>query len=141
MWPWQASTTNRARNRFLGSLKGLQTQALKEKMGEKASVLCWNFQQSMGARNRVEIGLSYRPELVPWNRFLGSLRLKIRALKRRRRGQGLLRKKQKRIKVQFETVLDRNEKKGGKSQEEIGRRSLCLSFKRGKTKMTWKLED
>jgi hypothetical protein len=43
------------------------------------------FKQSMGARNRVGIGLSYRPtrlhrhaELIPWNRFLGSL--KIRAL-------------------------------------------------------------
>jgi hypothetical protein len=42
--------------------------------------LCWNFLQSMGARNRVGIGLSYRPArqhslaaLVPWNRFLGSL--------------------------------------------------------------------
>jgi hypothetical protein len=43
----------------------------------------------MGARNRVGIGLSYRParlhrlaELIPWNRFLGSInvRLKIRAL-------------------------------------------------------------
>jgi hypothetical protein len=38
------------------------------------------FKQSMGGRNRVGIGLSYRParlhslaELVPWNRFLGSL--------------------------------------------------------------------
>ena len=42
--------------------------------------------QSMGARNRVGIGLSYRParlhrlaEFIPWNRFLGSIRLKIRA--------------------------------------------------------------
>ncbi len=41
------------------------------------------FKQSMGARNRVGIGLSYRParlqslaELVPWNRFLGSLKFK-----------------------------------------------------------------
>jgi hypothetical protein len=40
------------------------------------------FKQSMGARNQVEIGLSYRParllslaELVPWNRFLGSLKV------------------------------------------------------------------
>ncbi len=40
------------------------------------------FKQSMGARNRVGIGLSYRParlhslaELVPWNRFLGSLKV------------------------------------------------------------------
>ncbi len=38
--------------------------------------------QSMGARNRVGIGLSYRParlhslaELVPWNRFLGSFKV------------------------------------------------------------------
>jgi hypothetical protein len=40
------------------------------------------FKQSIGARNRVGIGLPYRPaslhslaELVPWNRFLGSLRV------------------------------------------------------------------
>jgi hypothetical protein len=40
------------------------------------------FKQSKGARNRVGIGLSYRParlhslaELVPWNRFLGSLKV------------------------------------------------------------------
>jgi hypothetical protein len=38
------------------------------------------FKQCMGARNRVGTGLSYRPvklhrpaELIPWNRFLGSL--------------------------------------------------------------------
>ncbi len=37
----------------------------------------------MGARNRVRIELSYRParlhrqaELIPWNRFLGSLKVK-----------------------------------------------------------------
>jgi hypothetical protein len=37
----------------------------------------------MGARNRLEIGLSYWPaglhrlaELIPWNRFLGSLKVK-----------------------------------------------------------------
>ncbi len=40
------------------------------------------FKQSMGARNRVGIGLSYRPtrlhslaELVSWNRFLGSFKV------------------------------------------------------------------
>jgi hypothetical protein len=40
------------------------------------------FKQSMGARNRVGIGLSYRaarlhslPELVPWNQLLGSLKV------------------------------------------------------------------
>jgi hypothetical protein len=38
------------------------------------------FKQSMGARNRGGIGLSYRParlhrlaEFIPWNRFLGSI--------------------------------------------------------------------
>ncbi len=41
------------------------------------------FIQSIGARNRVGIGLSYRParlhrlaELIDWNRFLGSLKVK-----------------------------------------------------------------
>jgi hypothetical protein len=40
------------------------------------------FNQSMGARNREGIGLSYRAaklhrlaELIPWNRFLGSLKI------------------------------------------------------------------
>jgi hypothetical protein len=40
------------------------------------------FKQSMGARNRLGIGLPYRParqhslaELVPWNRFLDSLKV------------------------------------------------------------------
>ncbi len=40
------------------------------------------FEQSMGARNRLGKGLSYRParlcsraELVPWNRFMGSLKV------------------------------------------------------------------
>ncbi len=40
------------------------------------------FKQSMGARNRVGIGLSYRPaklhrlaEILPWNRFLGSIKV------------------------------------------------------------------
>ncbi len=44
-------------------------------VGTKAGI----FKQSMGARNRVGIGLSYWParlhrraELIPWNRFLGS---------------------------------------------------------------------
>jgi hypothetical protein len=44
--------------------------------------LSWNFKHFMGARNRVRIGLSYRParlhrlaELMPWNRFLASLKL------------------------------------------------------------------
>ncbi len=40
------------------------------------------FEQSMGARNRVGIGLSYRParlqrlaESIPWNRLLGSIKV------------------------------------------------------------------
>jgi hypothetical protein len=40
------------------------------------------FKQSMGARNRVGIGLLYQParlhrlaEMIPWNRFLGSLKV------------------------------------------------------------------
>jgi hypothetical protein len=40
------------------------------------------FKQSMGARNRLGVGLPYQPgrlhslvELVPWNRFLGSLKV------------------------------------------------------------------
>jgi hypothetical protein len=63
----------------------------------KLRVKCWNFKQSMGARNQVGIGLSYQParlepvfvcksfkeplnrflswraESIPWNRFLSSL--------------------------------------------------------------------
>jgi hypothetical protein len=40
------------------------------------------FKKSMGARHRVGIGLSYRPamlhrlaELMPWHRFLGSIKV------------------------------------------------------------------
>jgi hypothetical protein len=40
------------------------------------------FKQSMGARNRLGIGLSYRSsrlhslaELIPWNRFMGSFKV------------------------------------------------------------------
>ncbi len=47
--------------------------------GANKTVLCRNFKQSMGARNRVGIGLSYRParrhklaESIPWNLVLGS---------------------------------------------------------------------
>ncbi len=52
--------------------------------GGRRCLVCWAgiFKQSMGARNRVGIGLSYRPamlhslaELVPWNRFLASLKV------------------------------------------------------------------
>jgi hypothetical protein len=49
----------------------------------KLTVLCWNFKQSIVVRDRVGIGLSYRParlhrlaKLIPWNRFLGSLKVK-----------------------------------------------------------------
>jgi hypothetical protein len=48
------------------------------------------FKQCVGTRNRVGIGLSYRParlhrfaELIPWHRLLGSFKsLKIRLCKR-----------------------------------------------------------
>ena len=50
---------------------------------EKWKFLPEIFKQSMGARNRVRTGLSYRPamlnslaEYIPWNKFLGSLKVK-----------------------------------------------------------------
>ncbi len=54
----------------------------------RAKIWAGIFKQSMGARNRVGIGLSYHParlhrlaESIPWNRFLGILKgLQIRAL-------------------------------------------------------------
>jgi hypothetical protein len=54
---------------------------LKEVKGE--DLICAGiFEQSMGARNRVGIGLSNRParqhrlaESIPWNRFLGYLKV------------------------------------------------------------------
>jgi hypothetical protein len=52
------------------------------KFGHRAGT----FKKSMGARNRGGIGLSYRParlfrlaEFIPWNQFLGSINVKIRA--------------------------------------------------------------
>jgi hypothetical protein len=62
---------------------------------------CWNvllLNQSMGARNRVGRLLSYRParlhrlaELIPWNRFLGSLKVqKLRTLDCRHVGRSTL---------------------------------------------------
>jgi hypothetical protein len=58
-------------------------QPISELGGEIDSFLnqCWNFKQAMGARNRVGIGLSYRParhrlaKLISWNRFMGSLKV------------------------------------------------------------------
>ncbi len=55
-----------------------QTKAFLEKL----KLSDWILEQSMGVRNRVGLGLSYRPttarlhcltESFPWNRFLGSL--------------------------------------------------------------------
>ncbi len=50
--------------------------------GTEWAIFSGILKQSMGARNRVEILLSYRParlhilaELFPWNRFLGSLKV------------------------------------------------------------------
>jgi hypothetical protein len=57
-----------ANRRFIGDFRGLDLRA-------------GIFKQSMGARNRVGIGLSYQParlhrleELLSWNRILGSLK-------------------------------------------------------------------
>ncbi len=74
-------------NRFLGSLKvykfGLRILLLKRCTSQiTCRIRAGIFEQSMGARNRVGLGMSYRParlhslaELVPWNRFLGSLKV------------------------------------------------------------------
>ena len=47
-------------------------------LGIDGAISAGNFKQSAGDRNRVEIGLSFRPpwlhglaEPIPWNRFLG----------------------------------------------------------------------
>jgi hypothetical protein len=52
----------------------------KESIAPLYVALAGIFKQSMGARNRVGIGLSYRParlhrlaEFIPWNQFLGSI--------------------------------------------------------------------
>ncbi len=65
VWTWRAGSRHRRRPR-----RGHQVTS--------AGIL----EQSMGARNRVGIGLSYRPsrlhrlvESVPWNRFLCSLKV------------------------------------------------------------------
>jgi hypothetical protein len=58
-------------------------QARLGQVSTLAMLICAGiFKQYMGARNRVGIGLSYLParlnslaELVPWNRFLGSLKV------------------------------------------------------------------
>jgi hypothetical protein len=56
----------------------IQTQIIPHQVKYRAGI----FQQSIGARKRVGIGLSYRPvrlhrlaEFVPWNRFLGSINI------------------------------------------------------------------
>ncbi len=62
-----------------GILKVLSDRSNKPLTSNCAGI----FKQSMGARNRVGIGMSYRPvrlhgraELIPRNRFLGSLKVK-----------------------------------------------------------------
>jgi len=68
---WAAAPLQRLANQWVawGGIDSIQTSA-------------GIFKQSMGARNRVEIGFSYRParlrrlaELIPWNWFLGSLKV------------------------------------------------------------------
>ncbi len=77
---------------FRTTLRFSLEKQYRQRIQGVATTQCWYFKQSMGARNRVGIGLSYRParlyslaELVPWNRFLGPLKsLKIRALDEQR---------------------------------------------------------
>jgi hypothetical protein len=52
--------------------------SLTEKEREETEISAGISERSMGAKNRVGIGLSYCParlhilaELIPWNRFLG----------------------------------------------------------------------
>ncbi len=72
-----------------GSQSNIYFYILKKRnhVGELCLSTVWGswagiFKHSMGVRNQVRIGLSYRPvrlhmlaELMPWNRFLGSLKL------------------------------------------------------------------
>jgi hypothetical protein len=61
----------------------MSSESFRQQMNSRAGI----FKESMGARNRGGIGLLYRParlhrhaEFIPWNRFLDSINLKIRAL-------------------------------------------------------------
>jgi hypothetical protein len=63
-------TSKELKNRFQGTSSA------------RLCILSWVFKKSMGARHRVGIGLSYRPamlhrlaELMPWHRFLGSIKV------------------------------------------------------------------
>ncbi len=65
------------------SWKGLFHQGV-DLLRSSQQILPWAgiFKKSMGARHRVGIGLSYRParlhrlaELMPWHRFLGSIKV------------------------------------------------------------------
>jgi hypothetical protein len=60
----------------LKSYTGVTSRKRAQKEGERETTNAGIFKQSMGARNRVGIRLSYRParlhslaEMVPWNRI------------------------------------------------------------------------
>ncbi len=65
-------------------------------MGDAQTICAGIFNQSMGARNQVGIGLSYRPvrlhtlgASIRWNRLLGSLKVKkIPSLEKGTAGKG-----------------------------------------------------
>jgi hypothetical protein len=72
---------HRNRNRFFVVPKTISPPSTVDQLFTHSPLCAGMFKQSMGARNRVGIGLS-RPaklhslaELVPWYRFLGSLKV------------------------------------------------------------------
>ncbi len=61
-------------------MRGIEGGSEGERDSEQHTLRAGIFKESMGAKNRGEIGLSYRParlhrlaEIIPWNRFLGSI--------------------------------------------------------------------
>jgi hypothetical protein len=63
---------------------------IREKITAGKEIGAGIFKLSMGARNRAGIGLSYRParlhrlaEFIPWNRFLGSIKVQKYGLRTR----------------------------------------------------------
>ncbi len=62
--------------------KGLPNRVILVRSGRATLLWAGIFKESMGARHRGGIGLSYRParlhrlaEFIPWNRFLGSIKM------------------------------------------------------------------
>jgi hypothetical protein len=64
------------------NVKGAQESIPRNQLRQAYVASAVMVKQSVGARNRVGIGFSCRPtrlhrldELIPWNRFLGSLKV------------------------------------------------------------------